>query len=164
VVDLWLEDAQLPNGVRVELEVVRHAGAAAVVALDRRQNVTLVYQYRHAAGGYIWEVPAGKLDGDSPEHCARRELQEEAGLRADRWIRLGCILTTPGFSDERIHLFLAQELSEGTQQLESDEVLRVVQLPLQEALAMIQRGEIADAKSIAALHLASSYLRQSAGS
>jgi ADP-ribose diphosphatase len=159
IVDLRLEEVTLPNQLTVTLEMVRHPGAAAVVALDGEGCVTLVHQFRHAAGGFIWEIPAGKLDGgESPARCAARELQEEAALAAGELIHLGRILTAPGFCDERIHLFLARQLSAATQHLEADEVLSITRMPLGQALAMIERGEIEDAKSIAGLHLAAAYL------
>ena len=133
VVDLRLEEVDLPNG----------------------QSVTLIRQFRHAAGGYIWEVPAGTLGpGEAPEACARRELREETGLIANAWTALGSILTTPGFCDERIHLFLARELADEVQSLDPDEVLTVTRVPMQRALEMVRSGEIDDAKSIAALHRA----------
>ena len=115
IVDLGIERVTLPNGVEVELEIIRHPGAAAVVAVDAEGRVTLIRQFRHAAGGYIWELPAGVLDhpGESPEACAGRELLEETGLRAARLTPLTTIFTTPGFTDERIHLFLAQDLERG---------------------------------------------------
>ena len=153
IVDLRREPATLPNGVTVMLEMVRHPGASAVVALDESDRVTLVHQYRHAAGGFIWEIPAGKLDpGEAPEACARRELREEAGLDAGELTRLGVVLTAPGFCDERIHLFLARQLTPVPQQLESDEVLTVERVELGEALAMIRSGALQDAKSIAGLY------------
>src|SRR5215470_17350025 len=113
IVDLRLEDVTLPNRMTITLETIRHPGAAAVVALDDQGAVTLIHQFRHAAGGFIWEIPAGTLaPGEAPAACARRELREEAGLLATQWTALGSILTTPGFCDERIHLFLARRLSE----------------------------------------------------
>ena len=161
VIDLWIEEVTLPNGRSVALEVVHHPGAAAIVAVDAHDDVTLIRQWRHAAGGYIWEVPAGTLAaGEAPERCAQRELREEAGLVAGQWTALGSILTTPGFCDERIHLFLARDLSESTQQLDHDEVLTVSRKPLAHALEMIRSGEIEDAKSIAALCRAASLLGQ----
>lgn len=139
-----------------ELEIVRHPGAAAVVAIDERGRVTLIRQYRHAAGASIWEIPAGRLDGgESPAACARRELEEETGLAAGSLEPLGVILTTPGFSDERIHLFLARGLGRTTTRLEADESIeRVRAVPLAEAVAMVRRGRIQDAKSALALLLA----------
>jgi len=154
-----LDEVELPNGRRTTLEVVRHPGAAAIVALDDSGCVVLLHQFRHAAGGYIWEIPAGTLaEGEAPAACARRELREETGLDASRWNDLGRILTTPGFCDERIHLFLARDLSTATAQLDDDEILTVSRVPLAHALAMIISGEIEDAKSIAALHRASALL------
>ncbi|HVM96372.1 MAG TPA: NUDIX hydrolase [Candidatus Acidoferrales bacterium] len=160
VVDLYLESAELPNGVTVNLEIVRHPGASAIVALDDSEAVTLIRQYRYAAGEFIWEIPAGKLDGEEPGVCAARELREEAGLIAREMIHLGSVLTTPGFTDERIHLFLARGLTAVAQELEADEILTVSRVPLPQALQMIQRGEIQDGKSIVALYLASEFLKR----
>ena len=152
VVDLSVERVRLPNGHICELEMIRHPGAAAVVPVDSSGNVFLIRQYRHATGGFLLEVPAGKLDaGESPETCAAREVQEETGCRAGRLEPLGWIWTTPGFTDEKIWLFLAGELTPAAQQLQDDEVLSVERLPLHEAVAMALGGEITDAKSIAAL-------------
>src|SRR5206468_3423524 len=108
IVELRLEQVTLPNGTTVELELMHHSGASAVVALDDREQVVLLRQYRHAVGGYIWELPAGILDSpaEAPEACAARELVEEAGVAAAHLTLLGTIITTPGFCDERIHLFL----------------------------------------------------------
>jgi ADP-ribose pyrophosphatase len=159
IVDLRLEDVELPNGRAVTLEVVHHPGASAVVAVDARGEVTLIHQFRFAAGGFIWEVPAGTLaPGEAPEACARRELREETGLDATQWTSLGSILTTPGFCDERIHLFLARDLADAAQALDHDEVLTVSRLPFRRALDMVRDGQIEDAKSIAALHRAAAEL------
>jgi ADP-ribose pyrophosphatase len=150
-----VEQAELPDGRRVELDVVRHPGAAAVVPFESDDVVLLIRQYRHAAGGTIWEVPAGKLDGEPPAVCAARELEEEVGRRAARIEPLASILTTPGFTDEVIHLFAAFELSPVPQRLEHDEVIEVVPMPLARALGMIWSGELRDAKSsLALLHAA----------
>jgi ADP-ribose pyrophosphatase len=155
VVHLRVERVELPGGQTLELEVVRHPGASAIVPLDDSGCVLLIRQYRHAAGGFIYEVPAGKLDsGEAPAACAARELAEEAGVGARRIELLGSILTTPGFTDEVIHLFLARELTAAQQQLEDDEVLSVERVPLAEALAMCQDGRLRDAKSVCALFLA----------
>jgi ADP-ribose pyrophosphatase len=159
IVHLWVDEVTLPTGARVSLEVVRHPGAAAIVAIDDRGEVTLIRQFRHAAGGFIWEIPAGVLnDGEKPEACALRELREETGLLAGELTSLGSILTTPGFCDERIYLFLARRCRATEQELDADEVLTVSQFPLRTALDMIRRGEIQDAKSIAGLHHAQAYL------
>jgi ADP-ribose pyrophosphatase len=160
IVDLRLEEVDLPNGCRATLEVIRHGGAAAVVAVDDAGQTTLIRQFRHAAGGFIWEIPAGTLHpGERPIDCAVRELEEETGFVAGDVVALGSILTTPGFCDERIHLFLARTLTCGRQSLDRDEVLSVSVVPFARALQMIRDGEIQDAKSIAGLHLAEAYLR-----
>jgi ADP-ribose pyrophosphatase len=159
IVDLRLEEVTLPNQVTVTLEVIRHPGAAAIVPVHDDGSVTLVHQYRYAAGGFIWEIPAGKLDGgEEPIRCAARELQEEVGLVAAELVQLGAIFTAPGFCDERIHLFLARKLTPTVQQLEEDEVLSISRMPLPSALSMIRAGEIQDAKTIAGLHHAAAYL------
>ena len=155
VVTLNIDTIKLPNGNETELEVIRHPGASAVVPITDSGNVILVRQYRHAAGGYILEVPAGKLDaGEDPAVCAARELQEEAGVIAGELQSLGSILTTPGFTDEVIHLYSATGLRPGTQALEHDEVLTVEEVPFAEAVRMCVEGDIRDAKSICALLLA----------
>ena len=155
VVVLYAETAELPGGKRVELEVVRHPGAAAVVPFVSPEEILLIHQHRHATGGRIWEVPAGKLDGESPEACAARELEEEAGQRAGRLLALGSIWTTPGFTDERIHLFAAFDLEPVPQRLDHDEVLEVARVPFARALEMVWSGELCDAKSaLALLHAA----------
>jgi ADP-ribose pyrophosphatase len=153
VVHLTAEQVRLPNGVELELEIVRHPGASAVAAIDERGAVVLLRQYRHAVGGYLWEVPAGKLDGgEDPTVCAARELAEEAGLAADRLERVGAIVTCPGFCDEVIHLFLATELRPAALARGADEVIEEMKhVPLADAMAMIDRGEIRDSKTIAAL-------------
>jgi ADP-ribose pyrophosphatase len=161
VLKLYLERVTLPNGATVELEMIHHPGAAAIVPLTGTGDVVLIRQYRHAAAGYLYELPAGKLDpGESPLACAARELEEEVGLRADTLEPLLSVFTTPGFTDEMIHVFLATGLSRGSQRLEQDEVLQVVQMPLEEALARIREGSIRDAKTVIGLQAV--YLRDSA--
>ncbi|HLH77154.1 MAG TPA: NUDIX hydrolase [Candidatus Binataceae bacterium] len=161
VLDLGLETASLPNGLTVELPVIRHPGAAAIVALDERQRVAMINQYRHAIGGAIWEIPAGaRAEGENPRQCAARELREEAGVVARSWRRLATIVTVPSFCDERITLFLARQLSATASQHEADEVIRLRWIPLARALAMIEHGQIVDAKTIAALYRTQTYLAQ----
>ncbi len=153
IVHLTVERVTLPNGHTMELDIVRHPGAAAIAALDEQGGLTLLRQYRHAAGGYLWEVPAGKLDaGEDPATCAARELAEEAGLAATNLEHVGSIVTCPGFCDEVIHLFVATGLRPVATARGADEVIDALRtVPLREALAMIRRGEIRDAKTIAAV-------------
>jgi 8-oxo-dGTP pyrophosphatase MutT (NUDIX family) len=159
VVDLGVERATLPSGVTVDLAVIRHPGAAAIVAIDEGGAVAMVSQWRHAIGQWMWEIPAGCRDaGEDALACARRELGEEAGLAAARWDRLGQIVTIPSFCDERIELYLARELSAGEGELDHDEVIRRVRIPLKETLAMIERGEIVDAKTIVGLYRARDFM------
>ena len=160
VVKLSVEQVTLPNGNTVTLEVIKHPGAAAVVPLDGDGNVILVRQYRHATGAWLLEVPAGKLDhpGESPEECARREVEEETGYRAGTLSPLGWIWTTPGFTDEKIWLFLARDVSAGKQDLQPDEALSVEKVPIEQALEMARAGEINDAKSVCALLRAAAHL------
>ena len=155
VVDLGVEHASLPNGVEIDLAVIRHPGAAAIVALDENGDLAMLHQYRHAIGGYLWEVPAGcRNAGETPLQCANRELAEEAGLSAKRWDHLGTIVTIPSFCDERIDLYLARDLSLATGNLDVDEVIRVEKRSFGDAMRMIGSGEIIDAKTIAALYRA----------
>ena len=156
VVHLHVDTVLLPNGMTVELEVIRHPGAAAVVPLKEDGTVILIRQFRHAAGGFIYEIPAGKLNsGEDPIHCAQRELEEEIGYRAARFELLSSIFTAPGFTDEVIHIYRGTGLTKGRQQLDKDEVLEVIEVPLQKALAMVREGQIRDAKTIVGLQSAS---------
>jgi 8-oxo-dGTP pyrophosphatase MutT (NUDIX family) len=160
VVDVGVESAPLPNGVTVDLAILRHPGASAIVALDDDGRIAMLTQYRHAIGGWLHEVPAGCRNGaESPLECAQRELREEAGLSAQRWDHLGAIVTIPSFCDERIELFLARDLSPSTAQLDFDEVIMLDRIDLEQALGMVAAGEIIDAKTIAALHHAHSFLK-----
>ena len=159
VVDLRLETVTLPNGATVELELIRHPGAAAIVPMKDDGTVLLIRQYRHAVGGYILEIPAGKLDPDEdPRDCAARELEEEIGLRAASLEPVITFFTTPGFTDEVIHVFKATGLTPGTQNLGHDEVLDVIEVPLPQAMTWIADGTIRDAKTIVGLQAV--YLRE----
>lgn len=152
VVTLNLETVTLPNGLSVELEVVRHPGAAAIVPLKDKDTVVLIRQYRLAAGGYIYEIPAGKLHpGEDPAQCAARELEEEIGCRAGRLDKIATFFTAPGFTDEVMHLYVARELAVGTQALDGDEVLEIVEMPLEKAMAYILDGTIRDGKTMIGL-------------
>jgi len=160
VVDLGVEGVTLPNGVETELEVVRHPGAAAVAAVDEHGRVVLIHQYRHAGGGFLWEIPAGLLHaGEAPDGCAQRELAEEVGLAAKDLHVLGTMLPTPGYSDERIHLFLARDLVAAPMAHEEDEVIeRIERVPLADAVAMVRRGDVPDGKTALTLLLAAAEL------
>ncbi|HXQ28394.1 MAG TPA: NUDIX hydrolase [Gemmatimonadales bacterium] len=157
VISVDLDRVRFPNGSEGELEMIRHPGASAVVpcASDPTgpdPTILMIRQYRYATGGALWEVPAGTLGpGEQPEACARRELLEEAGVRAGRIERLTSIWTTPGFTDELIHLFWAQDLTPAAAAPEPDEFIEVVPRPLSEVLAAIGAGEIRDAKTIVAI-------------
>jgi len=152
VVDLGIEAVRLPDGRSLELEVVRHPGGAAIVALNAQQELCLLRQYRHAGGGWLWELPAGKLEpGEAALTTAQRELEEEAGVRAHHWHTLANVLTTPGFCDEVIHLFLARELQSVPVQHQEHECIEVHWLPFTQALDMAQRGDIRDAKTLLGL-------------
>lgn len=165
IISLDLDIVRFPDGSTGELEMVRHPGAAAVVpmidpvtAADPR--VVLIKQFRHAAEGAVWEIPAGRLDpGETPEACAHRELAEETGFRASRMVRLTTIFTTPGFTDERIHLYLASGLTEGDHRREPDEFLEWHSLAWSRAIAMVRSGEIVDGKTVVALLYVGSFMR-----
>ena len=148
VVRLNVETVELPNGHRTELEILHHPGGAAVVAIDGRQRVCMLRQFRHAAGGWVWELPAGRLEpGEPPAETARRELVEEGGVEALEWQDLGQYISSPGVFTERIHLYLATGLRPATQAPESAEVFEVHWVPLDEALARVHSGEFSDGKT-----------------
>ena len=152
VITLNVDTVQLPNGVTVDLEMIRHPGAAAVVPVKDDGTVVLIRQFRHAAGGFIYEIPAGKLaSGEDPLHCASRELEEEVGYRASTFELLSSIFTAPGFADEVIHVYKATGLTKGRQHLDRDEVLDVIEMPLSEAITKIEDGSIRDGKTIVGL-------------
>ena len=158
VVTLNIDTVTLPNGATIDLETIRHPGAAAVVPVKDDGTVVLIRQFRHAAGGFIYEIPAGKLQpGEDPLHCASRELEEEVGYRASSFELLTSIFTAPGFADEVIHVYKATGLTTGRQQLDPDEVLDIIEMPLAEAVNKIEDGTIRDAKTIVGLQAV--YLR-----
>jgi len=157
IISLDRDTIQFPDQSTGQLEMIRHPGAAAVVPfLDEPRapdpRIYLIRQFRHAANGYIWEIPAGRLDpGETPATCAQRELEEEVGMTADVLARLTTIYTTPGFTDEKIHLYLAHELKKGTHKREADEFMEVQTRRWSEAMNMIRNGEILDGKTLVAL-------------
>lgn len=153
-VETW--QVALPDGREAGREIVLHLGAAAVVPVDKRGFVTLVKQHRVAINQMTLEIPAGKLDypGEDPFACAKRELEEETGLQAAKWIKLAHVVTTPGFCTERIALYLATELTQVQAHADPDEFLRLLHLPLTEAIGMIATGAIIDAKTCLGLLMA----------
>lgn len=161
VITLDVEQVRLPNGHEATLEVVRHPGGAAVVALNARGEVCLLRQYRHVAGGWLWEIPAGKLDGKTPDETARAELEEEAGMRAARWDSLGRYVSSPGVFAEVVHLYLARDLTPCEARPEREEVFETTWVPLEAALARALGPEtdVDDGKSVVALARAAARLR-----
>lgn len=164
VVSLDVDTVRFPNGSTGTLEMIRHQGASAVVPLlDDPATpdpwVLLIWQYRYAAEGYVYEIPAGRLDrNEDAVKCALRELKEETGYSAERIVPLTTFYTTPGFTDEQIHLFLATGLAPGEAVLESDEILELHPTPLSEALEMVRDGGIVDGKTMIGLLLAASLI------
>ena len=156
VFTLALDNITLPNGVTTGIDIIRHPGASAMVPMLNKNTVLLIKQYRYAAGDFIWEIPAGTLNpGESPLECAKRELVEETGYSADKLEKLTEIVPVPGYSDERIHLYLATGLVKAVQNLDKDEILNVHEINMDDALKMIAKGEIIDSKTISGLYLAS---------
>lgn len=152
VIDVSLDRVRLPNGLEVALEIIQHPGGAAAVAIDDQERVCLVRQYRHAAGGWLWELPAGRIDpGEVPFETARRELAEEAGVSAADWIDLGPMHSSPGVFTEVIHLWLARTLEHVGQSHEPDELMEVHWLPFNQALDWCSDGTITDAKTLIGL-------------
>ena len=159
ILSVRVDRVLLPNGKVTTREVVEYSGAVAVVPLTERHEVVLVRQYRHAVGRELLEIPAGKLEtGEEPEACARRELLEEVGLYAGRLEFIGRFYPTPGFASEVTHLYLARDLTPGTAAPDEGEFLEIVRLPFPEAVAMVIRGEICDAKTVCGLLLVSQML------
>jgi ADP-ribose pyrophosphatase len=157
VLNLDADTVKFPDGSTGQLEMIRHPGASAVLPfLDDPAGpdprVVLIRQFRHAAGDFIYEIPAGRLDpGESPQACAARELEEETGYTANRFDHWTTIFTTPGFTDERIHLFLATGLTAGAHQREADEFLELHRFNWTEVLEMVKSGRVVDGKTLAAL-------------
>ncbi|OQA62264.1 MAG: ADP-ribose pyrophosphatase [bacterium ADurb.Bin270] len=154
-VTLAREETILPSGVRYTQEIIHHPGGACVLPIFDNGDVLLLRQYRYAAGGYIWEAPAGKLDvaGEDPAQCASRELIEEAGYRASNIEHLITILTAPGFCDERLHLFKGSGLTPEKQDVEENEVIEVHRFARAEISKMLASKEILDAKTLITLKL-----------
>jgi len=153
VVSLDVDTVRFPDGSTGELEMIRHSGASAVVPFlsDPRSSdpqILLIRQYRYASDGYLYEIPAGRLNrGEAPRDCAVRELKEETGCTAEQVDQLFSFYTTPGFTDEKIHVFMATGLTTGETKHEADEFLDLHPMLLSRALEMVEGGEIMDAKT-----------------
>lgn len=159
VIQVNVERVQLPNSSIADLEIIHHPGGAAVVAIDRENNVCLLRQYRHAGNGFLWELPAGKIDNKEPPlQTAQRELTEEAGAHARHWESLGDYVSSPGVFTEVVHLFLATELTHGSSGLEEHEVIEVHWKPIAEVLRMAVEGEVRDGKSLVGIFRAAAQL------
>jgi ADP-ribose pyrophosphatase len=155
IIKLRVDTVVLPDGRTGNREVVEYTGAVAVVPVNENRELLMVRQYRHAAGKTLLEIPAGKLEPDEdPKDCARRELLEETGFKAGKLDRLFSFFSTPGFTTEKLHLFLAADLKCSKQNLDEDEFIDVVTVPFEQALAMIWAGEICDGKSVAGIFAA----------
>lgn len=163
IINLDVDTVRFPGGSTGELEMIRHPGASAVVPFlsDPRGDdpqLLLIRQYRYAANGYLYEIPAGRLEpGEDPAECARRELQEETGCTADQFDFLTTMYTTPGFTDERIHLYMATGLERGETAHEADEFMTVEAVTLSAALQLIQKGEINDGKTVVGILFAAGF-------
>ncbi len=163
IVSLDVDSVRFPDGSIGELEMIRHSGASAIVPFlsdpqGEDPQVLMIRQYRYAAGGYLYEIPAGRLDkGESPRDCAARELKEETGCTAEHFDHLLTIYTTPGFTDEKIHLFMATGLVAGETKHEVDEFLDLHPMRLSRALEMVEAGEIQDAKTVIGLLFAAGF-------
>jgi ADP-ribose pyrophosphatase len=163
VISLDVDEVRFPDGSVGELEMVRHPGASAVVPFlndpaGEDPQVLLIRQYRYAAEGYLYEIPAGRLNpGEDPRQCAMRELKEETGCTAERMEQLYTMFTTPGFTDEKIHLFMATGLTVGETKHEADEFLELQPMLLSRALQMVELGEIQDAKTALGLLFAAGF-------
>ena len=159
VLTVNVERVRLPNGVSADLEIAHHPGGAAIVALDDQQRVCMLYQFRHAAGGWIWELPAGKIDNKEPPlDTAQRELVEEGGMKASKWESLGSYLSSPGVFTEVVHLYLATELTPAALAPEEHEVFRVEWRSFAEVLAMAHSGELSDGKSLVGVFRAAPFI------
>ena len=152
VIDVSSERLKYANGREYDIDFVRHPGASAVVAVDERERLCVVRQYRHGIGDFLWEIPAGKLDrGEDPKVCAVRELAEETGVTARRWTPLGLYVPAPGIFTEVIHLYLAQDLELGIARPDADEELEIDWLPFSEAFERVAGGDWNDGKTAMAL-------------
>lgn len=159
VLDLRVDEVLLPNGKKSTREIVEHNGAVAIIAINENNEVVMVKQYRKPIESAILEIPAGKMEsGEDAETTAQRELMEEVGYCAGNMIHLLDFYTTPGFSNEKMHIFLATELKSKKRPADDDENIQITTMPLEEALKKAYNGEIKDAKTIIGLLVVYNYL------
>ena len=152
LLDVHLDKVMLPNGTEVRLECIKHPGAAAIVPFLTKNEIVLIRQYRPVVDKYLWEIPAGTLNkGESPLMCAKREIKEEIGYGAGRLERLGYIYTTPGFTNECIHMYKATRLEKVEVKPDADEILSVKKFTIKEIRRIYKKGKIVDAKTITGL-------------
>ncbi|VAX10913.1 ADP-ribose pyrophosphatase [hydrothermal vent metagenome] len=152
IIQAGAEQVKLPDGRTMLMDVVRHPGGSAIVAVNDQQQVCLLHQYRGVMDEWIWELPAGKIDNqEAPLKTAHRELKEEAGLVANNWQELGLSISSPGVFTEKVWLYLARDLSDCGQQLEEHEILKLHWLDFNEAMERAQSGKISDAKTVVGL-------------
>ena len=163
IVNLVVDHVRYNSGNESVREVIEHPGGAVVLAVFENSDILLVRQFRYPIGGEVIELPAGKLDAkEDPQHCAERELREETGYTARRWTKLTTMMTTPGFCNERLHIFMAQDLSlspQGQSLEEGEQTIKLLRVPFVESVAMVERGEIVDGKSIAGIFIGERRLR-----
>jgi len=157
IINVRVDTVSLPDGRRTTREVVEHSGAVAIVAVDDDNNIILVRQFRKPVEGVLLEIPAGTMEKDEePLLCAKRELREETGFTAQHWKKILSYYSAPGFTDEYLHLYMASSLTEGEIELDNDEFVETIRMPLQEAYDLIFKGQITDGKSIIGIQYAMS--------
>ncbi len=158
IVSLVVDHVKYHSGNEAAREIIQHPGGSVALALFDNKDILLVKQYRYPIGGEVIELPAGKLDpNEDPQQCAERELREETGYVAKRWTKLTTIMTTPGFCDERLHIYMAQDISispQGQTLEEGEQTIKLIRVPLVEAIAMVESQEIVDGKSIVGILMA----------
>ena len=161
IVDLVVDTVELPNGHVMDMEIIQHPGGSAIVAINSEKQLCLLKQYRHAIGDWLWEIPAGKIDNEeSPEITAKRELLEEAGVSANRWISLGTFISSPGVFSEIVHLYLALDLDEKLCNNEPGEVFELHWIDIDKAVQWTIDSTINDGKTISAITRACHYINK----
>lgn len=167
IVNLVVDHVRYDSGNESIREIVEHPGGGVILAVFGNHDILLVKQFRYPIGGEVVELPAGKLDAkEDPQHCAERELREETGYVAARWTKLTTLMTTPGFCNERLHIYMAQDLSlspQGQSLEEGEQTIKLLRVPLVEAVAMVERGDIVDGKTIAGILMGERLLRAEQG-